>query len=78
MSAMVEVKVKPIITRNMGEKETAYRGRIVETISTPEFYKDVGQYLQVPALIIEKQGENRELVVQPLKSWGNNIQVRRI
>jgi hypothetical protein len=74
MSAAVEVKILPVVA---GAEPVTYRGRIMETTMVPEFYKDVGQYLQVPALIIEK-AEGREVVVQPLKVWGKSIHVRKI
>lgn len=76
MSMTVEVSIAQLTNGQHSVLET-YRGRIVEITQTQEYFQGDTGYLQVPALIIEKQ-EKREIVVQPLKMWGRAVHVRRI
>lgn len=52
-----------------------YRGRVIEPTQSVEQYDN--QFVQVPALLIERQ-DTKEIVVQPLKQQLYNIKVRRI
>lgn len=64
--------VKVEITGNQFAVE--YRGRVMGPIQTVEQYDN--QFVQVPALLIERQ-DTREIVVQPLKQQLYDIKVRR-